>query len=140
MPWYDGMTKEEIDYALRAITDQLMAYHRGVCEALGISPDECSPQEAVEEIRRLVARPTAGFAPPLKTMLAERERCARIVGQYITTRAGRDLWVNDILIEIQKAIRAHDTLQDGEAGAETDEPRVKGSSMSISDKPSGIEG
>lgn len=34
----------------------------------------------------------------------------------------------------------HDTLQEGEEGAATEEPVVNGKSMSISDKPSGIEG
>jgi hypothetical protein len=33
-----------------------------------------------------------------------------------------------------------DTLHDGEEGGATEEPEVNGSSMSISDKPSGIEG
>ncbi len=36
--------------------------------------------------------------------------------------------------------RPQDTLQLGEAGGEAEEPEVNGSSMSISDKPSGMEG
>ena len=47
---------------------------------------------------------------------------------------GYDALADDLLEKI------HDTLQDGEAGAVSEDPVVNGSSMSISDKPSGSEG
>lgn len=115
------------------IQDQVMIYHKAVCEALELPFEDFSPLEVISQIRSLMARPSA-----------ERERCARCVRAHITDRPVRDRWVNEILAEALNWILTgalfHDTLQDGEAGAATEEPEVKGNSMSISDKPSGIDG
>lgn len=132
------------------IQDQLMIYHRAVCEALELPYTDFSPPQVVVEIRSLMARPSAGFAPPLKAMLAERDTICSYL-HSAADRAGKAAneshpWdaaatLRNVAIQVYNGAHLlHVTLQDGEAGAATEEPVVKGNSMSISDKPSGIDG
>jgi hypothetical protein len=126
------------------ILDPLMVYHHGVCAALGLNPENTSPLQIAYAIRDL--------KNPLTGTLAERERVVvwlkSCVAECLAAGDGKYAnFLEEVTWGIERgehlAVRRkddHDTLHDGEEDGASEEPVVNGSSMSISDKPSGREG